>query len=152
MTFPTDNSKASQLARLTAATITLQNLRGPGVGCPQAATTFGAQAQAIQDGNTSPANPASAPATTSAGSAPASTSPASSGGVNPALVPQFGVQPGVNPTGTGSCDGIPNAQGVPIKIPCSCPPSRDEFIAVRCIILLQLFLYVYITCFYYGSR
>lgn len=134
VTFPMDNSKASQLARLTAATITLQNLRGPGVGCPQAATTFGAQAQAIQDGTALPASvpatPASAPtATTSAGSAPAPTSPASSGGVNPALVPQYGVQPGVNPTGTGDCDGIPNAQGVPIKIPCSCPPSRNEFIA-----------------------
>jgi len=46
--FPTDNSPASQLTRLHIATITLQNLIGPGVGCPQAATTFGAQAQAIQ--------------------------------------------------------------------------------------------------------
>ncbi|KAL4249839.1 hypothetical protein ABKN59_006632 [Abortiporus biennis] len=39
LSFPTDNSKASQLARLNAATITLQNLHGPGVGCPQVATT-----------------------------------------------------------------------------------------------------------------
>ncbi|KAJ3520710.1 hypothetical protein NM688_g9125 [Phlebia brevispora] len=46
------------------------------------------------------------------------------------LVPQFGVQAGVNPDGTGNCDGIPNAQGVPIKIPCSCPPDRDSFIQV----------------------
>ncbi|KAJ7823005.1 hypothetical protein B0H13DRAFT_2126008 [Mycena leptocephala] len=45
-------------------------------------------------------------------------------GVDPALVPQFGVNPGVNPTGTGDCDGING-----IKIPCSCPPSRDDFIA-----------------------
>ncbi|KAJ7805189.1 hypothetical protein B0H14DRAFT_3485363 [Mycena olivaceomarginata] len=44
-------------------------------------------------------------------------------GVNPALVPQFGVKAGVNPTGTGDCDGINK-----IKIPCSCPPSRDSFI------------------------
>ena len=50
--------------------------------------------------------------------------------VDPSLVPQFGVQAGVNPTGTGECDGIPNAQGIPIKIPCICPPDRDVFIAV----------------------
>ncbi|TFY76551.1 hypothetical protein EWM64_g7461 [Hericium alpestre] len=34
-------------ACLNAATVTLQNLHGPGVGCPQAATTFGAQAAAL---------------------------------------------------------------------------------------------------------
>ncbi|EIW81151.1 hypothetical protein CONPUDRAFT_56658, partial [Coniophora puteana RWD-64-598 SS2] len=33
--FPTDDSTASQLARLNAATVTLQNLNGTGVGCPQ---------------------------------------------------------------------------------------------------------------------
>lgn len=135
LSFPTDNSKASQLARLNAATITLQNLRGPGVGCPQASTTFGAQAQAIQAGTAppTPAAPAApaAPAPAAPAPAPAQSSPApASGGVDPNLVPQFGVQPGVNPTGTGDCDGIPNAQGVPIKIPCSCPPDRASFIAV----------------------
>jgi hypothetical protein len=57
--FPEDNSAASQLTRLHVATVTLQNLFGPGVGCPQAATTFGAQAQAIQNGASStPAAPA----------------------------------------------------------------------------------------------
>ncbi|KAJ6464693.1 hypothetical protein DFH09DRAFT_1010502 [Mycena vulgaris] len=50
--------------------------------------------------------------------------PAQKRGVDPNLVPQFGVNPGVNPTGTGDCDGING-----IKIPCSCPPSRDFFIA-----------------------
>ncbi|KAF9479919.1 hypothetical protein BDN70DRAFT_878222 [Pholiota conissans] len=127
VTFPTDNSKASQLARITAATITLQNLRGPGVGCPQAATTFGAQAAAIQAGTA-----ASAPAPVSSAtpaSAPAAPAAPAAGGVDPALVPEFGVQAGVNPTGTGDCDGIPNAQGVPIKIPCICPPDRATFIA-----------------------
>jgi len=124
VSFPTDSSKASQLARITAAAITLQNLRGPGVGCPVASTTFTAQSQAIQDGTAAPAvtTPA-APAATS----PAATTPAA-GGVNPALVPQFGLAAGLNPTGTGDCDGIPNAQGVPIKIPCSCPPDRESFI------------------------
>lgn len=50
--------------------------------------------------------------------------------VDPNLVPQFGLAAGLNPTGTGDCDGIPNAQGVPIKIPCSCPPDRNSFIQV----------------------
>jgi hypothetical protein len=119
VSFPTDNSKGSQLARINAAIVTLQNQRGPGVGCPAASTTFTAQAQAIQNGQSAPAAPAPAPA-------PASAPAASS--VNPALVPEFGLAAGLNPTGTGDCDGIPNAQGVPIKIPCSCPPDRTSFI------------------------
>ncbi|KAF8904051.1 hypothetical protein CPB84DRAFT_694458 [Gymnopilus junonius] len=130
VSFPTDNSPASQLARLHAATVTLQNLRGPGVGCPSAATTFNAQAQAIQDGTApSPAAPpaAAAPPPPPPASSPAAAAPAS-GGVDPALVPQFGVSPGQNPTGTGDCDGIDNAQGVAIKIPCACPPDRNTFI------------------------
>ena len=47
--FPRDNSQASQLARINAATITLQNLFGPGVGCPQAATTFGVAPAPVRD-------------------------------------------------------------------------------------------------------
>jgi len=54
VTFPTDNSKQSQLARLTAASITLQNLNGPGKGCPVVSTTFQAQSKAIQAGNAPP--------------------------------------------------------------------------------------------------
>jgi len=129
VTFPTDNSQASQLARINAATFTLQNLFGPGVGCPQAATTFGAQAQAIRAGTAAPAPAPSPVPAAPAPAPPATTAAPSSGGVDPALVPQFGVQPGVNPTGTGDCDGIPNAQGVPIKIPCTCPPSAATFLA-----------------------
>ena len=41
-----------------------------------------------------------------------------------ALVPDFGVAPGTSPDGTGNCKGLNN-----INIPCTCPPSRDEFIA-----------------------
>ncbi|KAF8654612.1 hypothetical protein AX16_003524, partial [Volvariella volvacea WC 439] len=49
--------------------------------------------------------------------------------VDPALIPEFGFQSGLNPTGTGDCDGAVNgANGQPIKIPCKCPPARDEFI------------------------
>jgi hypothetical protein len=71
--------------------------------------------------------------------------------VNVDLVPQFGFQAGLNPTGTsclmsvsmgsdmsldgligtGDCDGAVNgANGQPIKIPCSCPPDRQTFINV----------------------
>ncbi|KAF9265276.1 hypothetical protein L218DRAFT_957467 [Marasmius fiardii PR-910] len=45
-------------------------------------------------------------------------------GVPANLIPQFGHQAGLNPTGTGDCDGIPGAP----KIPCSCPPPRNDFI------------------------
>ena len=50
ISFPTDNSKASKLARISAATVALQNLRGPGVGCPIVSTTLQAQAKAIEAG------------------------------------------------------------------------------------------------------
>lgn len=47
------------------------------------------------------------------------------------LTPPFGFQSGVNPTGTGDCDGAVNgSNGRPIKIPCICPPPRDQFIQV----------------------
>lgn len=136
VSFPTDNSKASQLARIQTAIVTLQNLRGPGVGCPAASTTFLAQQKAIaagpDTGSPAPAPASSAPAPESpapAPPAPAPEAPASAGGVDPNLVPQFGLQAGLNPTGTGDCDGIKNAAGQVVKIPCSCPPDRGSFIA-----------------------
>lgn len=127
VSFPTDSSKASQLTRIQAALVTLQNLNGSGVGCPAASTTFLAQQKAIQDSNGAPAAPApAAPAPAAPAPAPA---PAA-GGVDPALVPQFGLASGLNPTGTGDCDGITNAAGQVVKIPCACPPNRDAFIQV----------------------
>jgi hypothetical protein len=49
VSFPTDNSAASQKQRLTTSIITLQNFNGtPGVGCPAASTTFVQQQQQIQ--------------------------------------------------------------------------------------------------------
>lgn len=128
VSFPTDNSKASKLARMQTALVTLQNLRGPGVGCPAASTTFLAQQKAIQDG----ADTAPAPAPAPANPAPVPNAPATpaAGGVDPALVPDFGHQAGLNPTGTGDCDGaVKNAAGQTVKIPCSCPPDRDTFLA-----------------------
>ncbi|KAH8828546.1 hypothetical protein DL96DRAFT_1463673 [Flagelloscypha sp. PMI_526] len=122
VSFPEGDSKADKLARLNTATVTLQNLFGAGKGCPQAATTFGAQVAAVNAGTDAPA-PAPAPAAPApAAPAPAPAAPAA-GGVDPALVPEFGIQAGQNPTGTGDCDG---ANGV--KIPCTCPPDRQFFI------------------------
>jgi hypothetical protein len=120
VSFPTDNSQASQLARIQAALVTLQNLRGPGVGCPASSTTFVAQQAAIQAGTAAPAStPAPAPAAPAAPQAAPAT-----GGVDASLVPEFGVTAGQSPDGTGNCIGINN-----IKIPCSCPPDRNTFIA-----------------------
>jgi len=125
VSFPTGNSKEDQLARLQTAIVTLQNLKGPGVGCPAASTTFLAQQKAIQDGTDSPA---SAPPV--AFQQPPNNDPpaGSNGGVDPALVPEFGIKAGQNPTGTGDCDGTTNAAGQVVKIPCSCPPDRASFI------------------------
>ncbi|OBZ71453.1 hypothetical protein A0H81_08519 [Grifola frondosa] len=121
ISFPTDNSQASQLARLEAATVTLQNLHGPGVGCPQAATTFGAQVQAIQSGATPAAAP---PPAAPAPAAPAPPPPTAAGGVDPSLVPAFGVVAGTSPDGHGNCAGVNG-----VLIPCSCPPDRNAFIS-----------------------
>ncbi|KAJ6581549.1 hypothetical protein B0H19DRAFT_1061093 [Mycena capillaripes] len=118
--FPTDNSIASQITRVQTAISSLQNLHGPGVGCPAASTTFSAQLAALQNGTPPPAPAPPAPAPP----APAPPPPppaAPAGGVDPNLVPQFGVSPGVNPTGTGDCDGING-----VKIPCSCPPAATN--------------------------
>ncbi len=117
VSFPLDNSKNSQSARLTAASITLQNLNGPGKGCPVVSTTFSAQQQAI---NAEPNNQAPVAATPAAASPPKATTPApapspapaqGSGNGKPsaaqvaALAPSLGFQSGLNPTGTGDCDG-----------------------------------------------
>jgi len=93
--FPTDNSTASQITRIEAAIVTLQNLKGPGVGCPAASTTFVAQQEAIQNSKTPSVVSASPSSATSA--SPVATTPAPvARGVDAALVPRFGVQPGVN--------------------------------------------------------
>ncbi|KAF9068543.1 hypothetical protein BDP27DRAFT_1392656 [Rhodocollybia butyracea] len=124
VSFPTDSSQASASARIEAAIVTLQNLNGPGVGCPAASTTFVAQQAAIQAGTAPPAPAPASPAAAPAAPAPAPAAPAPAGGVDASLVPQFGVTAGQSPDGTGNCIGINN-----IKIPCSCPPDRNTFIA-----------------------
>ncbi|KAF9019940.1 hypothetical protein BDZ89DRAFT_1072641 [Hymenopellis radicata] len=138
ISFPTDDSVQSEIARATAVLISLQNLNGAGVGCPAASTDLLKRQKALQDGTatTAPAAPISAPATTSdPATAPTDanngtttdTAPAT-GGVDPALVPDFGITANTNPSGTGDCDGTIGPDGKPILIPCACPPERTSFI------------------------
>lgn len=165
LSFPTDNSTASQLARLNAAAVTLQNLEGPGVGCPISSTTFSAQGKAIgaetaTTGNSSaiptsstpisssfvsvmstaaPTTPAGCgvPTTTAVTSTAVPTSVTSTNtSVSPTdeqiatLAPPLGWQAGINPDGTGNCDGAVNGtNGKPALIPCQCPPVQTHYIA-----------------------
>ncbi|KAH9987106.1 hypothetical protein BJV77DRAFT_803861 [Russula vinacea] len=141
ISFPEDSSKASQLARLNAASVTLQNLNGSGKGCPIVSTTFQAQAATINAG-TQPAPSASpsAPSTsltptikkagtpTSLPAAPSASSSSLTLAQVEALAPQLGFSTGKNPTGTGNCDGAINGvDGKPIQVPCSCPPDQATF-------------------------
>lgn len=45
--FPLDDSVASKKARIIASLITIQNLKGPGVGCPAVSTTLSQQLAAL---------------------------------------------------------------------------------------------------------
>jgi hypothetical protein len=121
VSFPLDNSKGSQLARFNAASITLQNLNGPGKGCPIVSTTFQAQVAAINAGKPPPPPlvPSSSPSPSPSPSpTPSSSSPARSPSPSPvlaaspppapgqptpsqieALAPQLGFTSGKNPTG-----------------------------------------------------
>ena len=47
VSFPTGSSKADQQARIGALLVTLQNLNGPGVGCPAVSTVYGQLQQQI---------------------------------------------------------------------------------------------------------
>lgn len=118
LSFPTDSSQASALARLNAAAVTLQNLNGPGQGCPVVSTTFQAQQAAVnagQDPNSvqapaavaAPPDGATAPAPAAPAPAPAAPAPPAnnvaagtpSQSQIAALAPSLGFQAGVNPTG-----------------------------------------------------
>ncbi|KAI9431001.1 hypothetical protein H4582DRAFT_1823246 [Lactarius indigo] len=137
ISFPEDNSKGSQLARINAASVTLQNLNGPGKGCPVVSTTFQAQAAAINAGTPPPPavkpspSPSSSPSPAASPKPAASPAPASgapSAAQIEAVAPPLGFTAGKNPTGSGDCDGAVNgADGKPIKVPCSCPPDQATF-------------------------
>jgi hypothetical protein len=80
VTFPTGQDNASRVARIQASLVTLQNLNGPGKGCPAASTTLVAQQAALQKRGFEELT-------------------FSKRDVDPALVPDFGHAAGVNPTG-----------------------------------------------------
>ncbi|KAI0731554.1 hypothetical protein C8Q72DRAFT_776083 [Fomitopsis betulina] len=140
VTFPEDSSVASQLARLQACSVTLQNFNGTGVGCPIAATNWVSLRSNITSGGVSSvssstatsslaaSSSASESSTATRSSSAGSTSPptatsSSNGTAEASLVPAFGITAGQNATGTGDCDGNNG-----VKIPCFCPPDRDGFI------------------------
>ncbi|TFY70504.1 hypothetical protein EVG20_g2492 [Dentipellis fragilis] len=79
LSFPLGNSKEDQLARLNAASDTLQNLNGVGKGCPIVSTTFQAQNQAISNGQPIPPSLAipAGPSETSSGQALVASAPTS---------------------------------------------------------------------------
>jgi len=133
VSFPTDNSAASRLARLNAASVTIQNLNGPGQGCPVVSTTFQSQQKAINDAAGVP-SPAASGSSSSSELGKEPTGGPAGGTLDAAtiekLAPNLGFHSGVNPTGTGDCDGAVNgANGQPIKIPCSCPPAQNEYLS-----------------------
>jgi hypothetical protein len=144
ISFPTGDSKQDKSARINAAAITLQNLNGAGKGCPFASTKLGALQKAVNEGtdDNTPTNP---PANTPANNTPVNNTLVNDTPVNNTstsgipddatitrLAPELGFKSGVNPTGTGDCDGAINgADGKPIKIPCACPPAQDVYISVR---------------------
>jgi hypothetical protein len=187
VTFPTGNSVQDKRGRITAAVITLQNLKAAGVGCPGVSTTFAAQSKNLDTcgdfqcgGATAPVvvappaattpAPAPAPVNVGAGSTttvtlkttvtstvtftrdgatptpqapaqvvanpPASSSAAPNNGNNGVLTrelvdqlaPQLGSQANNNPNRFGDCDGPRQPDGSIPKVPCACPPARDEFI------------------------
>ncbi|KZV79478.1 hypothetical protein EXIGLDRAFT_586698, partial [Exidia glandulosa HHB12029] len=140
--FPTDDSVESQLARIDASAVTLQNFEAAGKGCPFVATTFGAQQAAIKGSPATPTSSTVAPSATASSNAPPTSTDSSApvetnspdGQPSDALIkqlaPSLGFRKGVNPTGSGDCDGAAKgADGKPIKVPCFCPPDRDEFVA-----------------------
>ncbi|KAF7312357.1 hypothetical protein MIND_00248800 [Mycena indigotica] len=113
--FPTDNSQQSRIIRLQTQITALQNLRGPGVGCPAAATNWNpiVRLASLIAGNPPPAPAAPAPAPPpppppAAAPPPPPPAPAA-GGVNPAQVLEFGVARGA-------------------KFPAPAPPDRNDFI------------------------
>jgi len=123
--FPSDNTPQAAATRIQAQLVTLQNLRGPGVGCPASATTFLAALKEAQAGQI-PGGPAAAPA---APAPPPAAPAAPAGDAFAAKVPALGFTAGRNPTGTGDCDGAVNGpDGKPVKIPCACPPAQDVYV------------------------
>jgi hypothetical protein len=119
VTFPTGDSVQDKHGRITAGTITLQNLKAAGVGCPNVATTFAQQSINLDtcgdffcggsSSSSSPAatsTPAPAPATNQA---PANVAPANVAGESTTTVT---VRTTVTSTVTVTSDATPTAQAL----------------------------------------
>ena len=135
VSFPTGDSKAEKSARLNAAAVTLQNLNGPGKGCPVVSTTFPLQQKAIDAGTDTPTPSPSAKKQPASVPTPSTSAKVKRVNADTAtikrLAPELGFKSGLNPTGTGDCDGaVKGADGKPIKVPCACPPPQDVYLNV----------------------
>jgi hypothetical protein len=181
VSFPTGNSVQDKKGRITAAVITLQNLKAAGVGCPGVSTTFAQQSKNLdtcgdfQCGGAAPPPAAPAPAPTQApapappvnvgagstttvtvktvvtstvtvtrdGATPTPQAPAQVVATPPPantgagvisrdtiaqLAPQLGSVANNNPNRFGDCDGPRQPDGKIPKVPCACPPNREEFV------------------------
>lgn len=154
VSFPTGDTVQDKHGRITAAIITLQNLNGPGKGCPGVSTTLGIQSNNLDacgdfecGGSSSPvvssstvssstvsstANAASpstpAPAASTSSAATATATGALTLDLVNQLAPDLGGQPNTNPNSAGDCDGPRQPNGQIPKVPCACPPLRNEYI------------------------
>ncbi|KIM34305.1 hypothetical protein M408DRAFT_59130, partial [Serendipita vermifera MAFF 305830] len=126
VTFPTGNSVQDKKGRITAAVITLQNLKAAGVGCPGVSTTFAQQNKNLDTCGDFLCG--GAPAVTSPPAATTTPAPVAAAPLVDRLAPQLGSQPNNNPNGSGDCDGPRQPDGSVKLVPCACPPVREEFI------------------------
>ncbi len=58
--------------------------------------------------------------------------------VNPALIPEFGLEAGIKPHRYWRLRWNYGANGSPVLIPCVCPPDRDTFIQVGIQVIHEL--------------
>jgi hypothetical protein len=122
---------------MNAAAVSLQHRNGPGKGCPFAATTLGKQGKDLEtlaaSGKTTINGgkvPAAPPAALTTKPASATTNGKVTATDIARLAPDVGVKAPLPPTDFGDCIGpVNNAAGKPISVSCSCPPSREAFIA-----------------------
>lgn len=154
VSFPTGDTVQDKHGRITAAIITLQNLNGPGKGCPGVSTTLGIQSNnldacgdfecgsssastassttadaASTSSQTSTSTPApAAPATSTSSSATVAATGALTLDLVNELAPDLGGQPDTNPNPFGDCDGPRQPDGTIPKVPCACPPLRTEYV------------------------
>jgi hypothetical protein len=103
--------------------------QGQNQGQGQAAASASAAQAASTDvsapgaGSTNTATAAAAAKASSTAAAATNTGANNTGAFDASLVPEFGIQAGQQPDGTGNCIGDKGK-----KIPCDCPPNRNTFV------------------------